>query len=65
MAGLRYPGSGRLTVSDTVRTFQDVRKDAAPPLYHPPSFIQFYRHFGESLNRNKLVERRNLLSGFR
>ena len=66
MAGLRYPEIGRLTVSDTGRTFQDVKKDEAPPFFSLPS-SQFYsklnRHFGESLNRNKLVERRNLLSG--
>ena len=61
MAGLRYPESGRLTVSDTGRTFQDVRKDEAPPFFSLPSsqfYSKFNRHFGESLNRNKLVERK-------
>ena len=67
MAGLRYPEIDRPIVSDTGRTFQDVKKDEAPPPFFSLPSSQFYsklnRHFGESLNRNKLVERRNLLSG--
>ena len=51
MAGLRYPEIDQPVVSDTGRTFQDVKKDEAPPFSLPSS--QFYSMLNRHLVRVK------------